>query len=96
MDLVSSNLRHAGLNFVTASMAQMIRGGTIITTLLFSMILMKKRAERFEKVGCIFAVMGLILIGFSAMISQQDRSPAAVNEVDIFRFSTKSQAIFFL
>lgn len=70
VDLISSNLRYAGLNFVSASIAQMVRGGTIITTLLFSILLLRRKPIKQQKVGCLFAVVGLLLLGISAFISE--------------------------
>ena len=65
MDLVSSTLQSIALNFVAGSVYQMMRGGTIVTTFFFSVILLKMKALRRQWVGSILTVIGILIIGIS-------------------------------
>ncbi len=40
-DFVTSTLKYIALNFIPGSVYQMMRGGTIVTTFLFSIIFLK-------------------------------------------------------
>lgn len=68
MDLVSSTLQSIALNFVAGSVYQMMRGGTIVTTFFFSVILLKMKALRRQWVGSILTVIGILIIGISNYI----------------------------
>ena len=65
MDLVSSTLQSIALNFVAGSVYQMMRGGTIVTTFFFSVVLLKMKALRRQWVGSILTVIGILIIGIS-------------------------------
>ena len=43
LDLVSSTLLFMSLNFVSASAYQMLRGGAIVTTFFYSIVLLKQK-----------------------------------------------------
>lgn len=67
-DVMGSNLQLFALNFIAGSVYQMMRGGTIITTFIFSLIILKMKAQRFQIVGSALAFIGIAVVGVSAMV----------------------------
>lgn len=62
-DLFSSTLQFLALNFIPASAYQMLRGGTIITTFIFSVTLLKQKIKRPMLIGTTSALVGVIIVG---------------------------------
>lgn len=62
-DLLSSTMQFMALNFIPASAYQMLRGGTIITTFLFSVTLLKQKIKRSMLIGTGSALVGVIIVG---------------------------------
>jgi drug/metabolite transporter (DMT)-like permease len=56
------------LNFIPASSYQIMRGGTIATTFLFSIIYLKMRMERYHIIGVFLAILGIFVIGCTSLI----------------------------
>lgn len=67
-DLVTSTLQYVALNFVAGSVYQMMRGGAIVTTFIFSTIFLKMKAQRNQVFGSIFALIGVLIVGASSLI----------------------------
>jgi drug/metabolite transporter (DMT)-like permease len=67
-DVLASNLQLFALNFIAGSVYQMMRGGTIITTFIFSLIILKMKAKLFQIVGSALAFIGIAIVGVSAMV----------------------------
>jgi drug/metabolite transporter (DMT)-like permease len=42
-DFITSTMQYIALNFISGSVYQMMRGGTIITTFIFSIIFLKAK-----------------------------------------------------
>lgn len=45
------------------SVYQMLRGGTVLTTYVFTIVILKVRPKKFKIVGCIIVLFGLMIIG---------------------------------
>lgn len=67
-DLLSSTMQFMALNFIPASAYQMLRGGTIITTFLFSLLLLRQKVVRGQLVGTGIALLGILVVGVSNTI----------------------------
>jgi len=65
---MASTLQLVSLNFINSSVYQIIRGGAIITTFLFSILILKKKVERYQVLGSILAFIGVAVVGISAVL----------------------------
>lgn len=71
IDCLCTTLNLVALNFVPASVYQMLRGGTIATTFLFSVTLLKAKIERKKLVGSIMGIIGIMIVGSSNFLSRE-------------------------
>lgn len=62
-DLLSSTMQFMALNFIPASAYQMLRGGTIITTFIFSFLFLKQKVVRTQIIGTVLALLGILIVG---------------------------------
>lgn len=62
-DVMASTMQSIALNFIAGSAYQMMRGGTIATTFLFTILYLKQKARRNQIVGSGLAVVGVLLVG---------------------------------
>jgi drug/metabolite transporter (DMT)-like permease len=62
------------LNFISGSTYKMLQGGAIITTLIFSKILLSMVIEKRHLVGCALALIGLTAIGLSSLMNSGSSS----------------------
>ena len=94
-DFVTSTLQYIALNFIPGSVYQMMRGGTIVTTFIFSILFLKAKVQRHQVAGSALALIGVTIVGASNMIFSSGDSGAsdAVCITNIFRVY-KSQDIF--
>jgi drug/metabolite transporter (DMT)-like permease len=85
-DLITSTLQYVALNFVAGSVYQMMRGGTIVSTFIFSIIFMKMKARRNQIAGSVLALVGVIIVGASslAFADSSDAGNDTVN-LNVFR-----------
>ena len=67
MDLVASTMQSVALNFVAASVYQMMRGGTIVTTFLFSVLLLRMKALRRQWIGSMLTVVGILIMEYGTI-----------------------------
>lgn len=67
-DLVTSTLQYVALNFVAGSVYQMMRGGAIVTTFLFSIVFLKMKAQKNQVAGSALALIGVFIVGASSLI----------------------------
>lgn len=65
MDVVFSFSYYISLNFIPTSIYQMFRGGTLIITYFFSVIIIKTSLIRHKVIGCLIIVVGLIIVGLA-------------------------------
>jgi drug/metabolite transporter (DMT)-like permease len=56
------------LNFISGSVYQMMRGGTIVTTFMFSIIFLKIKVMKNQIFGAGLALIGVMIVGVSNMI----------------------------
>lgn len=67
-DLITSTLQYVALNFIPGSVYQMMRGGTIVTTFIMSILFLKTKVKKHQIIGSSFALLGVFIVGLSNMI----------------------------
>lgn len=79
MDSCGSSLQVVPLLLIPASVNQMLRGGVIVFTCLFSKIFLKREVYRHHMVGVVLLVLGFVLVGVASVLSDTgDASGAGV------------------
>jgi drug/metabolite transporter (DMT)-like permease len=73
-DFITSTLQYVALNFIPGSVYQMMRGGTIVTTFIFSIIFLKAKVKRYQMAGSALALIGVFIVGTSNMIFSKGSS----------------------
>ena len=73
-DFVTSTLQCIALNFVSGSVYQMMRGGTILTTFLFSITILKVKVKPNMVIGSSLAIIEIIIVGVSNYIFKNGSS----------------------
>ncbi|CAM6002282.1 unnamed protein product, partial [Sphagnum balticum] len=63
LDFISALFHYVALNFIPGSVYGMLRGGTILTTFLFSTTIMKSKLSRHRVLGAVLVVVGLGIVG---------------------------------
>lgn len=76
-DFITSTLQYIALNFISGSVYQMMRGGTIITTAIFARFFLKTAIQRHQILGCAFAFIGVFVVGLSNMLFKSSNSTDA-------------------
>lgn len=76
-DFVTSTLQYIALNFIPGSVYQMMRGGTIITTFIFSIVFLKAKVQKPQIAGSALAFIGVLVVGTSNMIFSSSSSGAS-------------------
>jgi drug/metabolite transporter (DMT)-like permease len=61
-----------GLAFISSSTYMMFKGASIVTTAIFSRILIKMIIEKRHIAGCGLAILGLTIVGSSGFITSND------------------------
>jgi len=74
MDSCGSSLQVVPLLLIPASVNQMLRGGVIVFTCLFSKIFLKKQVYRHHLLGVSLLVIGFILVGIASVVAQSGDS----------------------
>ena len=78
-DFITSTLQYVALNFISGSVYQMMRGGSIVTTFIFSIIFLKIKVMKNQVFGAALALFGVMVLGFSNMVftdsSSSDANP---------------------
>jgi drug/metabolite transporter (DMT)-like permease len=64
-DVTMTVLNYIALNFVSGSIYQMLRGGSVATTLLFSIFLLKIKVTRYQIGGTVLTLIGIAVVGIS-------------------------------
>lgn len=62
------------LNFISGSVYQMMRGGTIVTTLIFSRIFLKAQVKKNQIMGAILVLLGVFIVGLSNTVFKDSSS----------------------
>ena len=60
---MSASLQTIALVFIPSSTYMMLKGGSIVTTLIFSKYLLDIYVQKRQIVGCGLAILGLLLVG---------------------------------
>lgn len=66
-DLLSTTLTGIGLLYCNASIVQMLRGFVIVFTMLAAWLFLKRKPTVFQVIGVLFAIVGLVMVGSSAV-----------------------------
>lgn len=77
MDSCGSSLQVVPLLLIPASVNQMLRGGVIIFTCLFSKVFLKRQVYRHHLVGVVFLVVGFCVVGMASVLGPADDSTGA-------------------
>ena len=67
-DLLTSTMQFIAFNFISASAYQMMKGGSIITTFIFSVTFLKLPILRRQLVGSILTFIGIFIVGLANTI----------------------------
>jgi len=67
-DFFTSTLVYAALNFIPGSVYQMLRGGAIATTCLFSVVFLGSKLLRQQLAGSFLAILGISIVGLSNVV----------------------------
>lgn len=82
-DFITSTLQYVALNFISGSVYQMMRGGTIVTTTIFSIFFLGAKVQKFQFFGAGLALFGVFVVGISNFIfsdsSSGSSSPVQIN-----------------
>ena len=73
-DISSSILQIVALLLISASINQMLRGGVIIFTCLFSKLFLGRPIYKHHVVGVTFCLIGFILVGIASLTENTDLS----------------------
>jgi drug/metabolite transporter (DMT)-like permease len=65
---MSSMLQYMGLAFISGSTYMMFKGASIVTTAIFSRILVKMVIQKRHLAGCGLAILGLTIVGASGFL----------------------------
>jgi drug/metabolite transporter (DMT)-like permease len=67
-DFAMTILNYIALNFLCGSVYQMLKGGSVASTLLFSMFLLNARVNKYQLLGSALSLLGVIVVGISHII----------------------------
>lgn len=95
MDFLAVPLMNVGLILCDASVYQMMRGGLIFITAIFSIIFLKTRLFRHHWVAQVFIIGGIILVGASS-IESSNSSPSVILGIVLLMLSQFSSAIHWI
>ena len=62
MDLLASGIAYIALNLIASSVWQISRGGVIITTAIFSRIILHKKFDKSSIIGCSLTFIGITFV----------------------------------
>lgn len=84
-DFITSTLQYIALNFIPGSVYQMMRGGTIVTTFIFSIVFLKSKVQKHQILGSALALIGVLIVGTSNMVFA-DSSSGSSSPVNLFLY----------
>lgn len=76
-DFITSTLQYVALNFISGSVYQMMRGGSIVTTLIFSIIFLKAKVMKNQIMGAGLVLVGVMIVGLSNMVFKDENDDGA-------------------
>lgn len=75
-DLCATTLTGVALVYCSASITQILRGFVMVFVLLFSYIFLRRKPTKWQVVGVIFSVTGLLFVGLSAFLGDMQSGSA--------------------
>ena len=78
-DFTTTTLQFFGLMMIDPSVYQMLRGGVIIITALFSVVFLKRRISLNQTLGIFLAVIGITIVGISAVLRNDENLAISVS-----------------
>jgi drug/metabolite transporter (DMT)-like permease len=76
IDISTAFCYYIALNFVTGSIYQMLRGGTVLTTYFFTLTVLKITPKRQKIVGCLGVLLGMIVVGIvNLLLGEKKNTP---------------------
>ena len=85
-DLLTSTMQYIAFNFISTSAYQILKGGMIVTTFLFSITFLKQPIIRKQLVGSILALAGILIVGIANVIFTKQSSYEG-NAVHLYHIS---------
>jgi drug/metabolite transporter (DMT)-like permease len=85
-DFMISTLQYVALNFISGSVYQMIRGSSIVITLIFSVIFIKFKVMKNQLASAGLVIIGAMVAGLSNMVFK-DQSGDGASAIIFFLFS---------
>ena len=82
-DCITSTLHYTALNFIPGSVYQMMRGSTVITTMMFSILFLNKKLKRHQILGCVVLLSGVLIVALSNLLFAKEVE-YDINIVNIF------------
>jgi drug/metabolite transporter (DMT)-like permease len=64
-DLIAGIFQTISIEFISASLYIMLRGGSIISVYLFSVFFLKSKIAKYQTFGVIFLLFGIFIVGFN-------------------------------
>lgn len=71
-DLINSTFVFIGLNFLSSSVYQIMRGGVILSTALCTRFFLKEPLKKRERWGCGIATLGITIVGIDSVLLTND------------------------
>jgi len=68
LDFLPANVSYFALNMIPSSVWQVSKGGSIITTAIFTRILLKRVLNKRRVIGCVLASLGITVVGLSIAV----------------------------
>ena len=82
-DILTSTLMLFGLLLVSASVYQMLRGGIVIFTAIFSVIFLKRKLYRHHWIGVGLVMVGLILVSIASLFMANSNAKTKTSVIGI-------------
>jgi drug/metabolite transporter (DMT)-like permease len=73
-DVINSTFSYIALNFITGSVWQMFRGGSLVATFALSICFLKMKVKANHIVGSALALVGILIVGASGLLFSEDSS----------------------
>lgn len=94
-DFITSTLQYIALNFIPGSVYQMMRGGTIVTTLIFSIFFLGAKVQKYQILGAGLALIGVFIVGTSNMVFSGSSSGSSSPGLQIMGYILIIASLFF-
>lgn len=94
-DFITSTLQYIALNFIPGSVYQMMRGGTIVTTFIFSIVFLKSKVQKHQILGSALALIGVLIVGTSNMIFSDSSSGSSGAVIYTYILGITNNGLYF-